>query len=65
MTEVSSEAVYQTLAVAIEVSPSGKVQEAFARTVSNMKQAGESNKSIVVALTGGIRDGLMHGNWPS
>lgn len=56
--------MYHMLEVAVVVSPNGKVQEAFARIHNDMLMAGESPKSVIVALAGAVQDGLKHGNWP-
>lgn len=58
------EAMYHILEVAVIVSPTDKEQQAFARIYRDMQDAGESPKSIIVALAGAVQDGLKHGNWP-
>lgn len=65
MSDVTRKGVDHMLSAAYDAAPTGTEQEAFGRVVNDMRAAGESDKSIVVALAGYIRDGLMYGNWPS
>jgi hypothetical protein len=66
--EISNMIEYQTvdamLSVAVRTAPSALVQQAFGKMVNEMRSAGESNTTIVLALTDGVQDGLRHGNWP-
>lgn len=64
MTGIPPGTVYEQLSIASSLAPTAKAQEAFFILVNNMRAAGESDKSIVVAITQGMLDGLMHGNWP-
>lgn len=55
---------YEALSLAMLVSPTSKEQFAFQEMYSNMRAAGESDRAIIIAVCGGIQDGLKHNNWP-
>lgn len=56
---------YAALALAIRVSPNGKVGDSFVRLFNDMHVHGEPEENIVLALIEATADGLRHGNWPS
>jgi len=59
-----SKAVQHLLEAALILSPTSEENHAFQMLVNRMTDAHESEKSICVALSGAINDGLRFDNWP-
>lgn len=60
-----AENIKLALAFAQAVAPNGSDQQAAATMCETMRKEGESEKNILLALTGFVYDGLAYGNWPS
>lgn len=57
-------AIDHIMACAMEVAPSGEVQEAFRAMKELMEADGISEWDMVKNLADGIYNGLEYGNWP-
>lgn len=58
------EIAYKLLGILQAYAPTGTAQQRCADWYNNLQKEGVTAGDIVIALTGCIRDGKMHGNWP-
>lgn len=60
-----SDNIKLALAFAQAVAPTGGDQRSVATLCEDLRKEGEDEKSILLAITSFVYDGLAYGNWPS